>query len=96
MMRLQQGFAVGEMGFNGHFAGQHLEHRRSALGQKQTSHQGHAMSALPPKADMAGPQSLPGSMGPLLLSNVQTRPRHPIFKKVAKASTAARLGDQVS
>jgi hypothetical protein len=59
MMRLQQGFAPGEMGFRAKFAQQQSEPLMSALGQKQTSAHVHVMSALPPKADIGtGPYQL--------------------------------------
>jgi hypothetical protein len=50
---LQQGFAIGEMGFGGSLHGSNLELLMSALGQKQTSDWRLLMSALPPKADIA-------------------------------------------
>ena len=51
-MRLQQGFATGEMGFRGHVQGSNPEPLMSALGQKRTFEYVRAMSALPPKADI--------------------------------------------
>jgi hypothetical protein len=53
VLQLQQGFATGEMGFRGQFAGHQPEPFMSALGQKQTSRHLQPMSALPPKADIA-------------------------------------------
>jgi len=55
-MRLQQGFAVGEMGFRIKLHGSNSEALMSALGQKQTSRSRILMSALPPKPDI-GTQS---------------------------------------
>jgi hypothetical protein len=52
-MRLQQGFAVGEMGFRIKLHGSNTEPLMSALGQKQTSDCRPLMSAIPPKADIA-------------------------------------------
>jgi hypothetical protein len=52
-MRLQQGFAVGEMGFRIKLHGSNSEPLMSALGQKQTFPRVRLMSALPPKADIA-------------------------------------------
>jgi hypothetical protein len=54
--RLQQGFATGEMGSGVSLHGTNLEPLMSALGQKQRSRPEIAMSALPPKADIAGRQ----------------------------------------
>jgi hypothetical protein len=53
-MRLQQGFAAGGMGSAPSFLRDNNPwDRMSALGQKQTSPYVRAMSALPPKADIA-------------------------------------------
>jgi hypothetical protein len=52
MERLQQGFAVGEMGLGVSLHGSNPEPPMSAMGQKQTSSRPVAMSALPPKADI--------------------------------------------
>ena len=51
MMQLQQGFATGEMKVRVH--GRNLKLLMSALGQKRTLPSVGAMSALPPKADIA-------------------------------------------
>jgi hypothetical protein len=50
--RLQQGFAIDEMRFQGKLHGSNPEPLMSALGQKQTLGHLRAMSALPPKADI--------------------------------------------
>jgi hypothetical protein len=52
-MRLQQGFASGEMGFPVNLHGSDPGTFMSALGQKQTWRLKFLMSALPPKADIA-------------------------------------------
>ena len=51
-MGLQQGFAMGEMGFRVSLQRSNPEPLMSALGQKQTLGCLSAMSALPPKADI--------------------------------------------
>ena len=51
--RLQQGFAIDEMGFRAKLHSSNREARMSALGQKQTLWKVRLMSALPPKADIA-------------------------------------------
>jgi len=51
--RLRQGFASGGMGFRVSLQCSNPERLMSALGQKQTSQRVGAMSALPPKADIA-------------------------------------------
>ena len=51
-MRLQQGFATGEMGLGFSLHGSNPEPLMSALGQKRTFEYVRAMSALPPKADI--------------------------------------------
>ena len=51
-MRLQQGFATGEMGLGVSLHGSNPEPLMSALGQKRTLEYVRAMSALPPKADI--------------------------------------------
>jgi hypothetical protein len=51
-MRLQQGFAIDEMGFGVSLHGSNPEPLMSALGQKQTFECVRVMSALPPKADI--------------------------------------------
>ena len=51
-MRLQQGFATGEMGLGVSLHGSNPEPLMSALGQKRTFEYVRAMSALPPKADI--------------------------------------------
>jgi hypothetical protein len=51
-MRLQQGFAIREMGSAVSLHGSNPEPSMSALGQKQTFGPFIAMSALPPKADI--------------------------------------------
>jgi len=49
--RLQQGFTIGGMGSDRHFAWQQAS-GPNALGQKRTLTSAWAMSALPPKADI--------------------------------------------
>jgi hypothetical protein len=49
---LQQGFAIGEMGFRAKLHSSNREARMSALGHKRTLKHFHPMSALPRKADM--------------------------------------------
>jgi hypothetical protein len=51
-MRLQQGFAIDEMGIRHKLHSSNREARMSALGQKRTLRRVHLMSALPPKADI--------------------------------------------
>jgi hypothetical protein len=51
--RLQQGFAIDEMGFRVSLQRSNLKPSTSALGQKPTLGKARSMSALPPKADIA-------------------------------------------
>ena len=51
-MRLQQGFAISEMGSEVSLQGSNPEPSMSALGQKRTLGKVRLMSALPPKADI--------------------------------------------
>jgi hypothetical protein len=51
-MRLQEGFASGEMGFPVNLHGSDPGTFMSALGQKQTRRNQMEMSAFPPKADI--------------------------------------------
>jgi hypothetical protein len=53
-MGLQQGFAMGEMGFRVSLQRSNPEPLMSASGQKQTSDCRPLMSAIPPKADIDG------------------------------------------
>jgi hypothetical protein len=52
--RLQQGFTISEMGATINLRRKNPEPLMSALGQKQTLDWRPLMSALPPKADIAG------------------------------------------
>jgi hypothetical protein len=52
--QLQQGFTTGEMGADRHFAWQQVSGLNVRFDQKQTFGPFIAMSALPPKADIAG------------------------------------------
>jgi hypothetical protein len=52
MMRLQQGFVAGEMGFRVSLHASNPEPLMSALDQKRTLRGLDGMSALPPKADI--------------------------------------------
>jgi hypothetical protein len=73
-MRLQQGFAIDEMGFGAKLHSSSREARMSALGQKRTFQVIRSMSALPPKADVA----LHRSECPLCAkSRHWPRPRYP-------------------
>jgi len=56
MGQITAGFATGGMGFRVKLHSSNRKARMSAMGQKQTSEQVRAMSALPPKADI-GTQS---------------------------------------
>jgi hypothetical protein len=57
--RLQQGFAIEEMGFRVKLHSSNRKAQMSALGQKQTSEHVRAMSALPPIADIYNLQRKP-------------------------------------
>src|SRR5262249_367922 len=52
LTKLQQGFVTEGWGFRVKLLGSNPEPPMSALGQKRTSHDVRAMSALPPKADI--------------------------------------------
>jgi len=66
LTQLQQGFVTDGMGFRVKLHGSNFEPLMSALGQKQTSEDFWAMSALPPKADI-GTQPCDVCFVPILL-----------------------------
>src|SRR5262249_15570446 len=94
--RLQQGFAIDEMGYEARLHGSNPEPPMSALGQKQTWKLVRVMSALPPKADM-DQQGRDVRFVPIAdISLIQSPRRHeqePLGKVRPSAFAALKLTD---